>query len=249
MTIAYDGTDYYGWQIQPHEITVVQRLQDTFFSLLGIRITIIGASRTDAGVHALGQVARFAAELPDGIDLDRIRHGWNARLQGIIIRSLSEAPKDFHPCANVRQKTYWYILFKKPPLPFISRFGWYYRFMPYVDIKKFEACLQLYVGTHDFGSFCKAEDGKTTIRRIDSIRLKNVHRWGAYLIEIKGPSFVRFQIRRMIGYALDVARQQDLSVDYLKSMLTNPNPLQKLLKADGRGLILRRIIYHHERGL
>jgi len=244
MIVAYDGTDFHGWQIQPSAITVTSCLQQTWAELFKSSISIIGASRTDAGVHALGQVARFKADI--NLPPEKLRAVWNARLpSGILIRDLSIADPSFHPCANVKQKTYYYTLFLRRPLPMVARYGWLYRFVDAVDWHKFQIGLQYYTGTHDFASFCKVEDGDTdTVRTIDAITVKPLTRYGALLITIKGKSFVRFQIRRMIGYALDVARRRDLPVDYLRDLLINPNHQQTLLKADGSGLCLRKVVYN-----
>lgn len=245
ITVAYDGTNYYGWQIQPSAITVAQVLQTTFTKTFNHPITLLGASRTDTGVHALGQIARVRTSL--AINPDQILKAWNSSLPNDIrIRSLVPINDNFNPCSNVFEKTYWYTLFLKPPLPFIARYGWLYPFMNKVDLEKFQDILQLYVGTHDFASFCKKDGERTTIRTINSISVKKISRWNMLQITIKGPSFLRFQIRRMIGYALDIAQQPKVPVNYIKTMLDNPNPQQTLVKADGSGLCLRKVIYVNE---
>lgn len=248
IIIAYDGTEFHGWQIQPKDVTVVSTLQDAWHKIFNQNITLVGSSRTDAGVHALGQVARFYADVPAGLSEEHIRSAWNDRLpKSIHIRSLEKAPDNFHPCANVKQKTYHYVLFLKRPLPMIARFGWLYRFIDQVDMPTFFAGLELYRGTHNFGSFCKIEDDAvTTIRTIDDVSVKQFPHWNAIVVTIKGPGFARFQIRRMIGYALDVARRPELGLHYLKEILDNPNPQQTLLKADGSGLCLRKVLYNND---
>src|SRR5207253_2208371 len=101
IIVAYDGTDFHGWQIQPKDITVVSTLQNAWHKIFNQNITLIGSSRTDAGVHALGQVARFHADVPAGMTEEQIRITWNASLpKSIVIRSLEKAPERFHPCAN-----------------------------------------------------------------------------------------------------------------------------------------------------
>lgn len=246
IIVAYDGTDFHGWQQQPYDISVTSCLEHAWLKTFGHTINILGASRTDAGVHALGQVARF--KTPFTADPQRILKAWNAKLPASIhIRSLTLAPEAFNPRNNVIQKTYYYTLFLKRPLPMIARFGWYYPFIKDVDMQMFEKALQLYVGTHDFGSFCKKErDDESTVRTIDSIHLYNFKRWSALTVAIKGKAFGRFQIRRMIGYALDVARRPELSLEYLQGVLDNPNHQQTLTKADPQGLCLRKIVYKGE---
>ncbi|MFC1894706.1 tRNA pseudouridine(38-40) synthase TruA [Candidatus Dependentiae bacterium] len=245
LIIAYDGTDFHGWQIQPDKITITSCLEDCFYKTFGEKIKIIGASRTDAGVHSLYQVAKFKSNL--NIDECTLKAAWNSILpKSILIRSINKIDSNFHPCANVYQKTYYYNLFLKQPLPFISRYGWFYKFIDKVDLEKFKYALQIYLGEHDFASFCKVEKEKSTIRKIDKIKLIKYPRYGCLQVTIKGKSFLRFQIRRMIGYAIDVARRNNLSLDYLKYLIDNPNPQQTLIKAKGCGLILRRIKYKNE---
>lgn len=245
IILAYDGTDFHGWQVQPHAQTITSCLADTWQRVFNQPITIVGASRTDAGVHALGQVARFYAQPPEHLSCQELTRVWNSHLPpSIVIRHMGKTTSDFHPCTQVQQKTYYYVLFLRRPLPFVARYGWHYEFIDRVDKEKFYRGLQFYKGTYDFGSFCKIEDEKTTtIRTIDDISIKKIDHHNALLISIKGPGFARFQIRRMVGYALDVARRPNLAVDYIQDLLKNPNPEQTLLKADGRGLCLRKIIY------
>jgi len=244
LIISYDGTDFHGWQVQLNNQTISSCLQETFLNVFGRRISLVGASRTDAGVHAFGQVASFKTDLE--LDEQKILNAWNSRLpKSIVIRQIEKVADDFHSLRNVEQKIYYYHLFLTRPLPFVARYGWFYHFIDAVDLEKFEKALQLYVGEHDFASFCKIETGekKSTIRTIESITINKFSRFGVLQIVIKGKSFLRFQIRRMIGYALDVARRPELSLDYLKQMLKNPDPRQKLLKADASGLCLRKVVY------
>lgn len=244
VVLAYDGTDFFGWQKQPEVVTVSSILEKTFLNAFGQPINLIGSSRTDRGVHALCQVATFRCD-NSNIPHDKIKPAWNALLPGsILIRDISVVDDNFHPCFGVAQKTYYYHLFFKRPQPFVARYGWRYDFIDKVDVDQFYKSLQLYVGEHDFASFCKVdEDNKNTVRRIDSVEIERIKRFGALRVIIKGPGFLRFQIRRMIGYALDVVRRPDLSIEYLKGLLNNPDHRQILTKAEARGLCLRKVIY------
>jgi tRNA pseudouridine38-40 synthase len=242
IIVAYDGIDYQGWQSQPHKMTVADCLQDAFESVFGKKITLIGASRTDTRVHALGQVATFKYDVE--ISEKQLLNAWNNVLPpSIYIRSLKRVSDNFHPHRNVIGKTYYYHLFKQRPLPFLARYGWHYPFMSEVDVVKLKKALKLYVGTHDFRSFCKLEEERSTIRTIHSITIHSLDRFGAIRIVIKGDSFLHFQIRRMVGYALGVARRGDLSLDFIQDMLDNPDPQQQGTKADGRGLCLKEVRY------
>lgn len=244
LIVAYDGTDFYGWQIQPEKISVASTLEQAFYDAFGQKISLIGASRTDTGVHALGQVAIFRVE-EKRLSFENMKLAWNNLLpKSILIRNLDLVDEKFHPCFGVLEKIYYYHLFLVNPLPFVARYGWYYRFIKNVDLEKFNKALQLYIGKHDFGSFCKVEEaGKSTVRTINDIKMEKLRHWNVLRVTIKGPGFLRFQIRRMIGYALDVARRKDLSVSYLKRLLENPDPKQILTKAEACGLCLRKVVY------
>ncbi|MBU4269608.1 tRNA pseudouridine(38-40) synthase TruA [Candidatus Dependentiae bacterium] len=247
ITIAYDGTDFCGWQHQPGDLTIQSVLKKTFEHAFLVPVDILGASRTDSGVHAIGAVARVKTDLV--LDPQILMESWNRLLpKSILIRNIKVADNNFHPFYNVSHKTYYYQLFLKRPLPFISRFGWYYNFIDHVNIQKFQAALNLYIGKHDFASFCKQDksDNRSTIRTIDKIVVRKIKKLNILRIEITGKSFLRYQIRRMIGYALDLARQDHLSLSYLEGLLKNPDHKQILLKADACGLILRRVVYKDE---
>ena len=105
-TIAYDGTDYAGWQRQKHcANTITQVLEDSFEAVFKEKIALTGASRTDSGVHALGQVATFESEL--GIEPAALQEAWNNRLPAaIVVRDIEASPEGFHPQRNVKQKIF-----------------------------------------------------------------------------------------------------------------------------------------------
>jgi tRNA pseudouridine38-40 synthase len=240
-TIAYDGTDYFGWQFQPDRITVVQTLQQTFHKVFHCDASIVGASRTDAGVHALGQVAVCRTELD--IDVRHIMWAWNNRLpHDIMIRSCERVDDNFHPQRNVLQKTYRYYFCCERPLPQVSRYRWYVRKKP--DMLKLQKCLDIFVGTHDFRSFCTGDDmGTDTVRTINSITLNYIEYESVFCIEVCGASFLRYMIRRIVGASLIVAASHHLQVDYIRQVLHACNPLQKLPTAPAQGLVLQSIVY------
>lgn len=241
IIVSYDGTDFSGWQFQPHAPSVIQALQDVFAHVFGSPIKILGASRTDAGVHALGQVAVFSTDL--GMDAQRMLGAWNDALPAsIVIRALEQVPDNFHPMYCVKEKTYWYHFFLKRPLPFVERYGWYFRYS--IDFKKLEQALNIFVGTHDFRSFCTGTDmGENTVRTINSIKLVYIKRFGAWRIEFKGPGFMRHMIRRIVGACMQVAAKEDFSLDYIENVLAQKNPKQILVNAPAKGLCLVKVRY------
>lgn len=241
MRIAYDGTGYHGWQVQPAYRTVAGVLQQTFRKVFGQQVAILGASRTDTGVHAFDQVAIFESELP--IRPEALLQAWNNKLpDSIVIRSLEPVGQCWNPHVDVHAKTYWYHLFTKQPLPFVERHGWFYRY-PF-DQEKLKKCLKVFEGTHDFRSFCSIEEnGRDTIRRIDRAELEYSEQFACPRIAIVGPRFLRYMVRRMVGACVDVAARKDVPVDYLAELLAARNPEHTLPKAPAKGLMLALIEY------
>jgi tRNA pseudouridine38-40 synthase len=242
--ISYDGTDFEGWQRQRHSSkTVAQTLETTFKKVFGQTIALTGASRTDAGVHALGQVVSFF--LPHDIPPKALFDGWNNKLpKSVVVQSVDRASEDFHPQRNVIKKIYCYHVFTHRPLPFFARYGWFYHYP--IDLDKLNECLSVFVGTHDFRSFCSGYDMKTTVRTVESINVSYVEESGAYKIEVHGPGFLRYQIRRMVGAAIEVASRPSLSVNYLEEILKNTSPRHTLPNAPAHGLVLKEIIYQKD---
>lgn len=241
IIVSYDGTDYLGWQAQAQGKTVTNVLQDTFKRVFNQEIHIAGASRTDAGVHALGQVAAFNTDL--AIDAQDLLNAWqNALPESILIKEIAHVPSEWNPRHNVKQKTYIYHFFQERPLPFTARYGWYYRYP--VDIEKLKKCLAIFVGTHDFRSFCTGDDMDSTVRTIDEVSVEFIKELNAYRIRIQGPGFLRYMIRRIVGACLEVASRDTMSPDDLKRVLEQKNPLQTLPTAPAQGLCLLNIEYN-----
>ena len=241
LIISYDGTDFDGWQSQKSSRAVADVMSATFADTFGVVPSILGASRTDAGVHAVGQVACITT--PIDLPADQLMRAWNNALpQTIVITSCERTQSNYNPHIGVVQKTYWYHFFTERPLPFVTRYGW---FFPYkVDLEKLQECLQQFVGTHDFRSFCTGDGmGENTVRTIESIRLEFQPELSAYRIVVIGPRFMRHMIRRIVGAALYVASRTDSSVDYIQQVFKERSARQTLPNAPAKGLCLYRITY------
>lgn len=241
LTIAYDGTSYYGWQRQPDRPTIAGTLESRFYAVFKKEIKLIGASRTDAGVHALGQAASFALDV--SIDSKKLLFAWNNALpQDILIRSLSDTSDDFHPQRHVAEKTYYYHFFQQRALPFLGRYGFY---AGTIDTEKLRAGLEIFKGTHDFRSFCTGYEAESTIRTITEVEVVTFKRYGVQRIVVKGPGFLRYMIRRIVGACLDVAAHKEKSIIHLQDALAECNPHQHLHVAPAQGLVLHSIEYEH----
>ena len=241
IVIAYDGTDYFGWQVQQGCVSVAGTLEQTFKRVFNAKIKLYGVSRTDAGVHALGQVATFTAELR--ITPAIMQEAWNNVLPtSIVIISIEEVALDYNVHQDVVSKTYWYHFCLQRASPFRQRYTWYFRYP--VDIEKLQQCLEVFVGTHNFRSFSTGDDrGEDTIRRIDSVSVVFVPEYNDYRIAISGPKFLKYMIRRIVGACVEVASRTHLEVSVLKKILEAKNPEHTLPNAPAKGLCLQRIDY------
>lgn len=246
IVVAYDGTGYHGWQVQPNATTVSQVLTDAFFSVFSQQAFILGASRTDKGVHALGQVAIVQA--PIEVSLPVLLRAWSKALPpDITIRGIEKLDGLVHPHDGVIQKTYAYYFFTQRPMPFVARYGWYIHRKVDLDILK--SALNIFIGTHDFRSFCTGDDLLDTVRTIDSVEVLYVPEWNAYKIKIKGKSFLRYMVRRIVGACLEVASREHLSLDDIVCVLRQTNPCHTLPNAPSKGLVLEKITYEDRGGL
>lgn len=240
LIISYDGTGYLGWAKQPNKNTIADTLHKTFVHAFGKQPYLVGASRTDAGVHALGQVMLLKTDLK--LSAQEIMFAWsNVLPESIVIRSLEPSEPSFHPYYNVQSKTYWYHVFPNRPLPFVTRYGWYYQWP--IDIQKLKQSLKVFEGTHDFRSFCRGWEREDTVRTIDSATVTYSKRFCAYRIEVIGQKFLRHMIRRIVGACIKVAATPELSCDTLRKALAQKDPQQVLPNAPAKGLLLYKIGY------
>ena len=200
LTVAYDGTNYHGWQLQPNGITIEQVLNEKLAALLGEPIQVIGASRTDSGVHACGNVAVFdtQARMPG----DKFSYALNQRLpEDIRIRASREVPLSFHPRKTDSIKTYEYRIVNETfPNP-MRRLYTHFSYIP-LDEGKMDQAARYLVGEHDFKSFCSAgAQTETTVRRVYSC---TVSRQGTEIvIRISGAGFLYNMVRIIAGTLME----------------------------------------------
>lgn len=201
LVVAYDGTNYCGWQIQPNGPTIEGELNRTLSELLGEEITVTGASRTDAGVHSCGNVAVFDtnARMP----AEKISYALNQRLpEDIVVQSSKEVGPDFHPRHVKSKKTYEYRIlnreFRDPNRRIDTYF--YYRNL---DVEAMRAAADHLVGEHDFKSFCSIKaQVETTVRRIYEL---TVDRHGDIItIRLTGNGFLYNMVRIIAGTLIQV---------------------------------------------
>ena len=203
LTVAYDGTNYHGWQIQPNGETIEGILNGCLSELLGERIEVVGASRTDSGVHAMGNVAVFDTESP--IPADKISYALNRRLpEDIRIQKSEEVSADFHPRRCASRKTYEYRIYCAPfPMP-TKRLYAHYTYVP-MNVDLMIQGAEYLVGEHDFKSFCSVEaQVETTVRQIDSIEVSAEDR--EIVIRVSGRGFLYNMVRIIAGTLMEIGR-------------------------------------------
>ena len=239
LIVAYDGTNYHGWQMQPNAVTIEEVLDHHLSELLKEDIKVIGASRTDAGVHALGNVAVFdtSARMP----ADKISYALNTRLpQDIRIQDSCEVAPDFHPRFQKTIKTYEYrILNRKFPDP-TRRLNSFFYYYPLDVVKMQEASLYL-VGEHDFKSFCTEKPEVTnTVRTIYSLEVKKEQ--DMITIRVRGNGFLYNMVRIIVGTLLRVGRGF-YTPEQVKEILEAKDRQAAGVTAPPQGLMLMQIEY------
>jgi tRNA pseudouridine38-40 synthase len=240
LIISYDGTAYHGWQKQQKHATIAGTLEQRFYKVFGHHIELSAASRTDAGVHALGQIATFQSSIV--LDPEKFRLAWNGRLPAdILIKAIEPVSESFHVQYDVLSKTYWYHVATHRPLPFFARYCYWYRF-PF-DVEKLKKYLNLFVGTHDFRSFCTGDEQESTVRTVEYMSVEPMTEIKGYKIVVKGPGFLRYMIRRIIGAALYASSHKVFSEGDILRVLHAANPAHEFPTAPAKGLMLFEIEY------
>lgn len=234
LIVAYDGTNYCGWQVQPNGITIQGELNRCLSELLGEEIETIGASRTDAGVHAMGNVAVFDTDTR--IPGEKISYALNQRLpEDIRIQLSEEMPMDFHPryCDSV--KTYEYrILNRRFPVPTERLYSYFYHYK--LDVEKMRAATSYLIGRHDFASFCgSGAQVKSTVRTIRSIEIDRYE--DMITIRISGEGFLYNMVRIIAGTLIEIGNGQ-YPPERVKKILDARNREYAGPTAPARGLTL-----------
>lgn len=239
LVVAYDGTHYHGWQFQPREITIEGVLNQAISALTGAEIQVIGASRTDAGVHALGNVAVFDTE--SRIPGDKFAYALNQRLPAdIVIQNSVEVSENFHPRHQSCRKTYEYtILNRKFPLPEYRNTAYFY--YGFLDVESMQQAAKTFVGEHDFAAFCSAgAQVQTTVRTIYSLDVISLGE--RIQIRVQGNGFLYNMVRIIAGTLLEVGKGK-MEVSQISDIIASCDRGQAGPTAPAQGLKLIEICY------
>ncbi|MBO4703620.1 MAG: tRNA pseudouridine(38-40) synthase TruA [Bacilli bacterium] len=238
---SYKGTNYYGWQKQVGFISVQEKIEECLSKVYDSPINIQGSGRTDAGVHALKQYFHFVSEKEK--DLKQLAYALNKMLPNDIkIISFTKVDDDFHARYNAKRKIYEYriLLTNKDPLSYDLA----YIYPMELNIELFKEALNRFVGTHNYQDFTSKEEDEAnfvrTIYSIDLIKENDLLR-----VVFNGNGFMRYQIRNMIGSAINVANGKE-SLSFIDNHLKEDKTKREIIayKAPASGLYLVDVIYN-----
>jgi tRNA pseudouridine38-40 synthase len=237
LTIAYDGSSFFGFQTQPDVPTVQGTIESALQEILKEKVDVIGAGRTDAGVHAINQVINFKTN--SSIPVEKIPIAINSIVgPKIVVKEAQEVPLTFNARFSAKSRSYIYLIYINTiPSPFLRDYVWCLKEKP--DIGEIKVALPIFMGLHDFTSFSKS-NGEDTIREIYQV---SVLERGSFLVfYIKANAFLRGMVRLIVKALVDLGNK-DLTLEDLKSILDSKK--RGLVKgiAPPYGLYLYKVEY------
>lgn len=239
LILEYDGVPYAGWQVQLNTDTVQARVESALREVLREEVRVHGAGRTDAGVHALGQVAHF--ETASALPADNIRKGANTHLPpDIAILGAEDAAPDFHARYSARSKVYRYRILLRDVRSPLARFR-ALRVAPPLDPERMRAAAKLLTGRHDFAAFASAGGSvKNTVRELS--RLDIIEEGEELSLEFSGDGFLYRMVRNITGTLLEVGKGK-LSVGAVADILGSRDRKRAGPTAPAPGLYLVKVVY------
>ena len=239
LVLEYDGTNYHGWQCQPSAITLQEVVQRSVERILDHPVKIYAAGRTDAGVHAFGQVINFFTE--KSIDIRSIAKGVNSLLPGDVrVKDAREVDESFHARYSAKSKSYIYcIVNARHHSPFHVRYSWH---IPYtLNARLMNESIKEIVGVHDFSSFKKKNEMYKRHER--EVLRAGVRRRGRFIyIFIEATGFLRYMVRNIVGTLVLVGEGRNSKEDFI-AVLQSKDRINAGPTAPPQGLFLRKIRY------
>ena len=239
LTIEYDGTEYHGWQIQPNGKTIQEVLEQALAKILGMQTRLHGSGRTDAGVHALGQVANFVCERD--VDLRRLQRGLNAVTpRDIVVKKAEAVPDSFDARRDGRSRVYEYRIWNHPwPSALHYRFSWHISYP--LELSVMQEAIRHLEGEHDFSSFQAAGcDAAHAMRKVYRNSLSRRDELLVYTIE--ATAYLRHMVRNIVGTLVEVGQGERTAAGFAE-LLRARDRTQAGPTAPGHGLFLVNVKY------
>ena len=242
LYLAYDGSGFYGYQGQPNVRTVQGVLEDALERIFKTRVYTHAAGRTDAGVHARGQLVAFDCPNPN-MSLEDIKNAVNANLPSdVYVRKVVPLPDRFNPRSQVRKRIYhYYILNSKEPNIFLRRYVWWF---PYpLDVESMRIASTFLEGEHDFSAFRKSDssDRRSPVRTIYRMRIVRL-KGDLVLVRVEGRSFLRRMVRNIVGALVKVG-VGDWKPEKVKEVLESRDRSKAPATAPPQGLYLYDVVF------
>ncbi|MGQ9508070.1 MAG: tRNA pseudouridine(38-40) synthase TruA [Thermodesulfobacteriota bacterium] len=240
LTIEYDGTNYQGWQTQPKGKTLQGVLEEKLKQITGEEVHVIGSGRTDAGVHALGQVAHIKTRTK--IEVPSLQRALNSLLpKDILVKKMEEVGKEFHARRQAKSKLYEYRILNQPLRSVFHRFySWH---IPQrLDLEEMKKATKLLIGEQDFSSFLSSGSfPKTSVRKVLRARWKK-DREGVLRFEIEANGFLKQMVRAIVGTLVEVGRGK-LSPEEFQKIIQSKDRRKAGPTAPPHGLFLKEVRY------
>lgn len=239
LILSYDGTNYSGWQIQPNAPSIQEKLEKTFEILLKQPLRVIGAGRTDAGVHALNQTAHFTHS--ERLDERQVLFSLNGLLPSDIrVKSIELASDDFHAQYSAISKIYRYHLWTERIIDPFHHLYRYHFYFPYSK-EQLEQAAKKFIGTKDFAAFANVGGSvKTSVRNLKRIDI--FEEIGGICLEFEGNGFLYKMVRNIVGHMLDVSRKKR-DLEEIEEIFKKKDRRYAAMAAPAKGLFLAKVIY------
>lgn len=247
LDIEYNGKQFQGWQKQPNKLNIQGYIEKAIKEIIGEEVNLIGAGRTDAGVHALNQVANFHTKLHP--DLNKLKVGLNSKLKNrIIITNISEVDEEFHSRYSAKSRTYRYI-FNNSSVPSCFSDDYEYYIYKDLDVNAMEKAVKYFVGIHDFASFkSSGTSSKSSIREIIKAEIKEVvdnnvkYENKRIYLEINATGFMYNMMRIIAGTLLDVGLHK-IEPEVVKEIIEAKDRKKAGKTLPAKGLCLLEVTY------
>ncbi len=237
LLLEYDGTNYVGWQRQQNGKSIQGEIETVLKQILQESISVVGAGRTDAGVHARGQVANFRTETEP--DLLEIKSGLNGLLpEDIVVQKIEEVDHEFHARFSAKEREYSYQIIQAPSA-FIRNFSWQIKYS--LDYELMQRAAKVLIGNHDFGSFCKANSDVEHHRCIVSEACWD-YNIPALRFVIRANRFLHGMIRTLVGTMVDLGRGY-ISFEEYSKIFESKKRSEAGMSVPAKGLILEKVFY------